>query len=81
MKRVVVQRLQDRVKGKVTPEEEGHSNEEEVMEEAEEMPISVTSVTSGDTSPLNVLKMNKLGRGSYVWNSTLTGILWKYGTL
>jgi len=36
------------------------------MAEVEEMPISVTSVTSGDTGPLNVLKMNKLGRGEQI---------------
>jgi len=66
MKRVVVQRLRDRVKGKVTPEEEGHTNEEEVMAEAKEIPISVRSVASGNTGPLNVLKTNKLGRGEHM---------------
>ena len=36
------------------------------MVEVEEMLINVTSVASGDTSPLNVLKMNKLGRGEHM---------------
>jgi len=66
MKRVVVRRLQDRVKVEVTPKEDCHTREEEVMAEAEEMPISVTSVTSGDTGPLNVEKMNKLGRREHI---------------
>lgn len=35
----------------------------EVLAEAEEMPISVTNVTNGDTGLLNVLKMSKLDRG------------------
>lgn len=36
------------------------------MVKAEEMPISVTSVTSGDTGILNVMKMNKLDRGKHM---------------
>jgi len=36
------------------------------MAEAEEMAISVTSVTSGDAGPLNVLKMDKLDRGEHM---------------
>lgn len=75
MKRVVVLRLRYRLKGKVTIEEEGHTNEEEVMAEAEEIPISVTSVTSGDTGPLNVLKMNKLDRGEHM---LLSSMKWRH---
>lgn len=51
------------MKGKVTLEEEGHTSEEEIMAEAKEMTISVTS---GDTGPLNVLKMSKLDRGEHM---------------
>lgn len=47
MKRAIVRRLRDRARGKVTLEEEGHTNVEEVMEEAEEMAINVTSVQMG----------------------------------
>ena len=36
------------------------------MAKVEEMPISVTSVRSGDTGPLNVLKMNQLDRGKHM---------------
>ena len=71
MKRVVVRRLRDRVKGKVKPEEEGHTSEEKVTAKVEEMHMSVTSVTSGDTGPLNVLKMNKLDRGEHMFLSPM----------
>ena len=63
MKREIIRRLWDRVRGKVTLEEKGHTDMEEVMAEVEEMPISVTSVTNGDTGLLNVLKMSKLDKG------------------
>lgn len=59
MNKAVVQKLQDQLIKKVTLEEEGLTNEEEVMAEAGEMPITITSVTSGDTDVLNVLKVIK----------------------
>jgi len=62
-KRVVVRRLQDKARGKVTLEEEYHTNVEEVMVEAKKIPISVTSVTNVDTGHLNVLKMSTLDKG------------------
>jgi len=71
MKRVAVRKLRDKLKGKVTLQEEGHTNEDEVMAEADEMPISVTGVISGDTSPLNVLKMNKLDIGEHMFLSSI----------
>lgn len=66
MKRAIVRRLRDKLIRKETPEVEGHTSEEEVMAEAEEIPSSVTSVTNGDTGLLNVLKMNQLDRGEHM---------------
>ena len=59
VKRAAVQRPQGQQRKKVALGEEGHTKEEGEMAEAEEMPISVTSVTSGDTGPFNVLKTKK----------------------
>ena len=49
MKKATIKKLQDQLINKVTLEDEGLTSEEEVMTEVDEMPISVTSVTSGDT--------------------------------
>jgi len=59
---VVVQSLQEQQKRKVTLREEGHTNGEEIVVEAEEMPTSVTSATSGCIDPLSVLKVNKMDK-------------------
>lgn len=63
VKNAAGQILWDRLREKVAPEVEGHTYVEEVMEDIEEMPTSVTSVTSGGTCLLNVLKVSKLHNG------------------
>lgn len=60
VKRAVVPRLWGQQKKKTTLKEEGHISEEGEMVEEEELPTSATSVTSGGTGLLSVLKGNKL---------------------
>lgn len=69
VKRAVVPRLQGQPKKETKLEEEGHISEEGETARAEELPISATSVTSGGTSLLSVLKGNKLVKEEHMLHS------------
>lgn len=69
VKRVAVPRPQGQQKKKAALEEEGHIREEEEMAEAEELPTTATSATSGGTDPLSVLKENKLVQEGHMLHS------------
>ena len=47
--------------------EEGHTREEGEMAGEEELPTSVTSATSGGTSPLSVPKENMLVKEEHIF--------------
>ena len=64
--KATVQKLHEQQKKTITLEEEGHTNVEEVMAEAKELPSSVTSATSGGTNILNVLRVNRLEKEEHM---------------